>query len=1177
MVKRKEFRKRSRYLAMLTALSLAFSNVGSCVNMVYAAEAEAEDTVEQSENEENSGEENADEKSDEESGDVTEEGGSEGEVGEEENSEEEGADGSENSKEEGSDSSENTEGSEDKGDTENGENNSEENVPEEGENKNEAENKADEQSGAEEEKNTVSEDGGSENSEDAVKEASEAKKGTYDLKYSVDPDEGAKIEGPSSVAAGKSAVFTVEAQDGYVIKNVSCESAEISTVEDVDTASASNAQKENAGKNDGEKFQTYQIESVEADAEIIIEMDNASDAGMLLKNKVEAGTVVTPGMSQEQINAAVKEAAESENKVLEVQAGDYSDGANNHKKVIIKEAGMTVQLQAGDYTRAQIITREDAKVVLEGDVTFEGEAKETNNTAAAVFVEQGTLTFDTDGHTMTVSDYTNGLRVGYWMRDSRCTGDAEFYLVGGGTFDIEESVKTPDRSAYADDDAFPKESGVKGSGIALLASENYQRLLTVDGTELKSNKNQENGIYRHNSDNGVAGEGFNQKMGPVTFENGSCVYLDDNKVDGFYDEASSITEATYIVQVLDSYLSLSRNGVDGYTYTKVSKREGRNHKFVNSEIHMDENGNTNASFASHTTILDNTTFTANNSKDSIGIMQIGGLKMTNGSVIEANNNPYGGVWIEYDSEIDNSKVVANKNGGSLYSPRYMSGIYLTYGDLSINNSVLELKDNPSAITIASPTKNAVKQYGNNVIAVQAGDYDTAAETGDKFADKNRNSRNDKFFGRDYVLGGSFQATTANMRYGDNLKGMQFAELNPVIGSEELNGGENYAAPINTDHTALTRFDLHQSANKEAASDENEFVYHDPNTNAEYTYSFRYNTADEDLNGTGGNAYVWAPVSVLHYDATEGKINSLGTAETGNVALVNTRGDGSAVGNSGNSEQTTDRYATDYTIFGNSMNLTEGELPAAVRDGYKFAGWYVADNEGAAGDYAASGNWAELNKLLNTRFTADSKVSEDITDVAKGQEEKTIYAKWVLPSQYNIVINYIDESTGAHISASYNSDYIEEGSSYDVASLLNKAIDGYTWNRYEGGQPTGSLDSDLVFNVYYNSNTPAPTPTPTPTPNRGSSSGSGGGSSTGRHASITTNTNAGPGVTITEENVPLADLPTDTVSVPENIPEEDVPLASLPKTGQSAGKEIALFVSAFVLGAAGIFKKKTKED
>lgn len=68
------------------------------------------------------------------------------------------------------------------------------------------------------------------------------------------------------------------------------------------------------------------------------------------------------------------------------------------------------------------------------------------------------------------------------------------------------------------------------------------------------------------------------------------------------------------------------------------------------------------------------------------------------------------------------------------------------------------------------------------------------------------------------------------------------------------------------------------------------------------------------------------------------------------------------------------------------------------------------------------------------------------------------------------------------------------------------------------------------------------------------------------------------MTIQDENVPLAELPEEIL--PEeavSIPEEDVPLAALPKTGQSAGKEIALLVSAMVLGAAGIFRKKTKED
>ena len=73
---------------------------------------------------------------------------------------------------------------------------------------------------------------------------------------------------------------------------------------------------------------------------------------------------------------------------------------------------------------------------------------------------------------------------------------------------------------------------------------------------------------------------------------------------------------------------------------------------------MDGNHNTNAGFASSKTVIDKTTFTANNSEDSCGIMQMGGLEMTNDSVIEANNNPYGGVWIEYESEISDSKVIA---------------------------------------------------------------------------------------------------------------------------------------------------------------------------------------------------------------------------------------------------------------------------------------------------------------------------------------------------------------------------------------------------------------------------------------------------------------------------------------------------------------------------------------
>ncbi len=49
--------------------------------------------------------------------------------------------------------------------------------------------------------------------------------------------------------------------------------------------------RKNAGKNDGEKFQTYQIENVEADAEIIVEMDNEDHPYM--KQKIVLKSMVS--------------------------------------------------------------------------------------------------------------------------------------------------------------------------------------------------------------------------------------------------------------------------------------------------------------------------------------------------------------------------------------------------------------------------------------------------------------------------------------------------------------------------------------------------------------------------------------------------------------------------------------------------------------------------------------------------------------------------------------------------------------------------------------------------------------------------------------------------------------------------------------------------------------------
>ena len=66
--------------------------------------------------------------------------------------------------------------------------------------------------------------------------------------------------------------------------------------------------------------------------------------------------------------------------------------------------------------------------------------------------------------------------------------------------------------------------------------------------------------------------------------------------------------------------------------------------------------------------------------------------------------------------------------------------------------------------------------------------------------------------------------------------------------------------------------------KQAKQIDKSFTYYNPNTNNKnYNYQFRFNNEGEDLiAGESGNAYVWTPASVLHYDATEGTIDKLGT-------------------------------------------------------------------------------------------------------------------------------------------------------------------------------------------------------------------------------------------------------------------------------------------------------------
>lgn len=208
---------------------------------------------------------------------------------------------------------------------------------------------------------------------------------------------------------------------------------------------------------------------------------------------------------------------------------------------------------------------------------------------------------------------------------------------------------------------------------------------------------------------------------------------------------------------------------------------------------------------------------------------------------------------------------------------------------------------------------------------------------------------------------------------------------------------------------LIRFNLHKSVNEEVgvkAGLPGCFTYY--YEDVKYTNQFAF-----DKNGEGkeserfGTAYVWAPYTLIHYDAAGGKFVSdpvekervkRSTAYIGNRKLTNTRGDGKFIGNQGDVKETGRRYASDYTIYGNSLALTEGVMPKPERKGFRFLGWYVQTSgrkiiEEQTEAYAKRGEYANLNRILNTRFGEHTKIQRCLDREDTSLAEITLYAKW----------------------------------------------------------------------------------------------------------------------------------------------------------------------------------------
>lgn len=396
---------------------------------------------------------------------------------------------------------------------------------------------------------------------------------------------------------------------------------------------------------------------------------------------------------------------------------------------------------------------------------------------------------------------------------------------------------------------------------------------------------------------------------------------------------------------------------------------------------------------------DHSTITANGNKQ-YGININSAATIKNGSILSAKGNGNTGLWIRSiadaqgntDSLIADSKVETAGNGNS-----YKTGAKIhqyagmtTTGNIEILNSVVNLVGEKWAYAFEGTNQGATTVKGSSVLALNGSDKDIYGA-----------AANQQFI----VLSGSVQADWTKMSMDTLFTG----EDGKAVTIEDYLSGKGfnlikdqnqiYVAPINADGTTLTRFDLSEEIAKGGdltpVNDETgafqcwQFTYFDPESKQEYQYQFRYNADGEDLaDGVHGKVYVWAPVSVVKYNTTQGQLNgeNLGTATS-----------------------TDDKHAADFTIYGNSLALAEKTIAGdalktdEVADSDVFQGWYISTADGVVQslesylqDTMTQDAWDALYAQLNGDFTQASKVIEVLGQLNTGMEEITIFAKWGEP-------------------------------------------------------------------------------------------------------------------------------------------------------------------------------------
>lgn len=715
---------------------------------------------------------------------------------------------------------------------------------------------------------------------------------------------------------------------------------------------------------------------------------------------VSAENSINDGMSQAEIDEVMAQGG-----AVNVLPGDYQfkivRSIVDDTTIYLGNKGAT----ESSYTSLRIITEAETDVRLLSNVVMDGAFNSNNSLVpVAIFARKGNTLVNADEYVLTIKNYAGGMRLGE-HKNVKNRVNASLVIASGEVI-VESSVAVGERN----DDGVPVGAAATGGGVFIYSESKdvkYQ-FKVINAKFVVRNLENGIGIYRLNYD--TPDVSYTDGSSTIVFDNAEVIIQNAKSgYSAFVDEGFYSDHVVLLIK--DSKLSLIDNAKNGYT----GADNRRNIQIINSEVIANGNAAAGMKFdCQKIDIINSKLYASGNG--SFGFTGMSNATVKNSTISTVDNRLAGMVFYGNSIVSDNSKLLSKKDGDRTYSSSRSSAVAVRIypGTFTVVDSVTNF-DSVSGISFYNTSAGNVRVYvtGETVAAISANDEfnTTASELFDDFNASKQNT------GRTIVIGGSLQASFENMTVSEKLKLLKDSVLNPVISFE--NGEKEdtqYLAPVNSDGTALTRFDLNSEINKEVGGEgSHTFVYYDPNTSKEYVYTFRYNVISEDLvEGESGNAYVWTPVSEITYDATEGVV-----VTDGSTALI---------------DDTNSRYARDITIFGNSLDLAERVMPSAVRQGYKFLGWFIAVN-GVEVDLekayalANDGNFNELYALLNYKFEQNSKVLAVVDDVKSGIERITVFAKWAKESQ--VIVHHVDTEGNTLADDETLNGYV--GSSYETTA------------------------------------------------------------------------------------------------------------------------------------------------